>query len=89
MSFSKKSKFAPRVKVDEDVIELKNSVFKPATSILWSDVKKIEFGPYKLNIQLAEQSLIFHYESSMDTSINIKSKILEVADKKNIDVVEG
>ena len=89
LAFSKKSKFAPRVKVNDEEIELRSSVFKPVIKILWSDVKRIEFGLYELDFQLADKNLIFNYESSLDASLNIKGKILDMANEKSIEVVSG
>ena len=88
-AFSENSKFALRVKVDDKIIEIKNKFFKPVTRLNWSDIQSIEFGLYKITFQLEGTSKVFEYKSNADVSINIKRTIREIADEKNIKVVES
>ncbi len=88
-AFSESSKYAPRVKVDENVIELKNSFTKRVNRIKWIEVKKIEFDSYQLIFQLGEGELTFNYVSNPDVSIEIKNLLREVAQERNIEVVGG
>ncbi len=89
MQFSESSKYAPRVRVDENEIELKNSFTKPVKRIKWIEVKKIEFDAYQLIFQLSGGPLVFSYVSNPDVSIEIKKLIRETAEEKNIEVVGG
>lgn len=88
-AFSVSSKYAPRVRIDDTEIELKNNFFKPATQINWTDVKKIEFDLYKLSFQLSDNNLVFSYNTYPDISIDIKRMIREMAEEKNIEVIGG
>lgn len=87
--FSKNSKFACKVKVDDSTIELKNSFRKPSTKLKWTQLSSIKFQPYEIIFQLGNSSCSFAYNSNSDVSIAIKQTIRDFAEQKNIEVIGG
>ena len=87
--FTENSKLAPKVKVDESMIELKNSLWKSSTKLDWSELSSIKFGSYEVIFQLKDSSNSFSYNSNADVSITIKQTIRDFAERKNIEVIEG
>ncbi len=89
LAFSESSKYAPRIKVDDNQLELKKSVFKAAEILKWQDIKKIEFGQYQLNLRLADKDFSFTYKRNRNISLDIKKAIREIAELKNIEIQGG
>ena len=87
--FSENSKFASKVKVDESMIELKNSLWKPSVTLKWADLSSIKFQPYEIIFQLQDSSNSFSYNSNSDISRTIKQTIREFAEQKEIEVIGG
>ena len=87
--FSENSKFASKVKVDESMIELKNSLWKPSVTLNWADLSSIKFQPYEIIFQLQDSSNSFSYNSNSDISRTIKQTIREFAEQKEIEVIGG
>jgi hypothetical protein len=81
--------FAPKVKVDEGMIELKNSIWKPAKILYWKDVSSINFNSYEVVFQLKNSSNTFSYNTTSDVSREIKQTIREIAELKNIQITGG
>jgi hypothetical protein len=84
--FSKNSSLSMKVKVDEKMIELKNSFFKPSTKLDWKEIKTIEFGNYEIVFKGNSFDKIFNYNSSADISIEIKKTLKEFAIKNNVEI---
>ena len=87
--FSEHSKFAPKVKVDESAIELKNSLWKPSVKLNWSDLSSIKFEPYEVIFDIKDVSNSFSFNTNADVSVEIKQTIREIAERRNIEVVGG
>lgn len=87
--FSHNSKLATKVKVNDYMIELKNSLWKPSTTIKWADLSSIKFQSYEIIFQLEGSSNSFSYNANSDVSKTIKQTIREFAERKNIEVVSG
>ncbi len=87
--FSSDSKYAPKIKIDDDHIELKRNIFKPATILNWPDIKRIEFGQYEVNFHLLESEVQFMYKSNRHVSLDIKQAIREAAELKNVEITGG
>lgn len=83
------SKFAPKVKVDEGMIELKNSLWKPAKILSWKDVSSINFKSYEMIFQLKDSSDTYSYNTTSEISREIKQIVREIAVLKNIQITEG
>ena len=88
-AFSQNSKFALRVKIDNNSIELKNNFFKPVTQLNWTDLQSIEFGLYEISFQLTGTTKVFSYDSNANVSRDIKKTIREFAERKNVMVIGG
>ena len=88
-AFSQNSKFALRVKIDNNGIELKNNFFKPVTQLNWTDLQSIEFGLYEISFQLTGTTKVFSYDSNANVSRDIKKTIREFAERKNVMVIGG
>lgn len=83
------SKFAPKVKVDERMIELKNNLWKPSIKSIWIEMSSIRFNPYEVVFQLEESLISFSYNTDSELSIEIKKTIREIAEYKNIQIIGG
>lgn len=88
-AFSRSSRYALKVKMDDKVIELKNSFFKPAIRLKWADLQSIEFGAYEISFQMEGVRKIFSYHSNPNASIEIKKSIRAVAEARNIQIIGG
>jgi len=87
--FLENSKFAPKLKIDESIIELKNSVWKPSKRLNWSDVSSIKFQSFEVIFQLKNSTSTFSYNSNADVSITIKQTIRKFAERKKIEIIGG
>ena len=89
IGFSKKSKHAPKIKVNKTTIAIKNGLWKGNDKLEWADVHSIHFSTYNITFQLKNNSYSFVYISNSDVSIKIKQTIREFALDKNIQVIGG
>lgn len=88
-AFSVKFKYAQRINIDDKIIALKNSFFKPATHLKWADIQAIEFGSYEIDFLLEGGRKTFSYQSNADVSIEIKMALTEFAESKGIRINES
>ena len=88
-AFSTNSRLALRIKITDEFIEIKDRFLKPPIQLIWTDLKSIEFGQYKINFKMEGSNKALSYKSNVDVSIKIKQAIREMADKKKIEVVGG
>lgn len=88
-AFSTNSRLALRIKITDEFIEIKDRFLKPPIHLIWTDLKSIEFGKYKIVFQLEESNKVFSYKSNANVSVEIKKMIREMADEKKIEVVAG
>ncbi|MEQ8554448.1 MAG: hypothetical protein RIC06_12035 [Cyclobacteriaceae bacterium] len=89
VGFSKESKYAAKVRLTKNLIELKSSFWKPSVFIKWSDVKLIHFASYKVEFELTEGSTAFPYNTDSQRSRELKSTLREFAEPQNIQVIGG
>ena len=89
MAFSKSSQFALRINITEEVIEIKDKYFKSSTVLNWMDILSIEFDKYEISFVQKSKTKTFSYESNPDVSIEIKSIIREIAEKKGVAIKGG
>ncbi len=82
-------KYSPKVKVKDTFIELKNRLFIDPIRIDWSDIVSIELGLCFLRFQTNDKMVNFTYQTSAETSIQIKNLLMEVASGKGIEVKVG
>lgn len=87
--FNKHSKFAPRVRITEKIIQFKRSVFTSPYEIIWQDVTAIEFQSYKIIFSGANSSYSVRYETTPEISLEIKRAIRAAAESKGIPVNGG
>lgn len=88
-TFSEKSKWAPKVIIENDHIQIKKKMFKPAATIVWERINKIIFGAYEITFDIEGKSDVLNYDTSSEVSIELKEAIREAADEKGIEVVGG
>ncbi len=86
IGLSKKSPFAPKVKVTEHDIVLRKDLFGKNTNVFWSDLEKIELGSYRLTFYKEKSYFTYHLDTTKETSIAIKHAIREAGHHKNIRV---
>lgn len=89
IAFSKFSKYAPRVLINNDYVELKSNVFKSGKKLVWTDIKKIEFRPYFISFSLSDSTFSFSYITNSDTSMKIKELLRSTGENKNIEIIGG
>jgi len=87
--FSPNSKYAPKVKIDEEGIEWGRSFWKPVKRLSWPSITGIEFQPYGIVFYHDSRSSMFSYNTTSAISIEIKQAILDMAERKNIEVAGG
>lgn len=87
LTYTPTSHFAPRVKLDEKQIELKSGLFSSTLKIKWSEVKKIELGSFVMVFHLADRNEMFAYNTKPTISSKIKEAIRQIANNKNIEVI--
>jgi len=88
-AFSKSSKYAMRLKVNNSLLEFKSSYYKPVIKLNWNDIKQIKLDAYQVNFQLDKRNEVFRYRSNSDISKEIKSTLRKIAEEKNITVTGG
>jgi len=88
-NFSKRSRFAPKLKLDENSIALKGGLFKKNKKLKWTDIRSITLKPFRIDFKTEETVEVIAYECTSDISIEVKEAIRGVAEKKNIEVIGG
>lgn len=89
LGLSKKSTFAPKIKLSEKAILIKNSFWKAGDEIRWDNITSVEFKPYQINFQLINSIYTFDYETNSETSLEIKQAIRAFAAISSIEVKGG
>jgi hypothetical protein len=79
----------PKMRICDNEIEIKRKIFSSPIKILWTNIQSIEFNQYMIVFHLTDRVEEFNYSSNAETSIEIKSSIREVSEKKNIQVTGG
>jgi hypothetical protein len=78
------SKFSPKVRLTEELIEFRLGFFQANIVITWENIRAIEIRTYGVNFQLEESERRIDYTASAEISKEIKNAIKELAEKKNI-----
>ncbi len=85
-TISAHSRYALRVKINDDFIEFKNSLFRPRVRIDWSEIKYIALKQYRVIFDLGGYREVFSYSSTPEVSRKIKKAIREMAVAKGVEV---
>lgn len=86
--YSQKSKFFPRVKINEVSIWAKTGFWSRPVIVRWEDIREIDLDSYRINFKLKKSSQSFRYNCIPETSVALKMAIREEADSKGI-IVNG
>ena len=89
INFSRTSKYSPKLKIDDDSVELKTSLFKKGIKVKWQEIQSVSFKPYRVDFKVADTVEVITYDTTSDISIEIKEALREIAEKKNIEVIGG
>jgi hypothetical protein len=89
VGFLEDSKYAPKLRVNTQLIELKSSIWKKTHLIKWADVKLIHFASYKVEFELTNGAKAFAYNTKYEKSKQLKQIIREFAEPQNIQVIGG
>lgn len=81
--------FAPKVTISDSDLRIKKNVFGGSIRILWTSIQSIEFDNYMVAFRLKDRIEAISYGTNAEISIEIKSTIREVAEKKGIQVIGG
>jgi hypothetical protein len=84
LMLSVSSKFSPKVRLTEELIEFRLGFFQANIVITWENIRAIEIRTYGVNFQLEESERRIDYTASAEISKEIKNAIKELAEKKNI-----
>ena len=88
-NFSKNSRFAPKLKLDDNSISLKGGLLKKNKVLKWVEIKSITLKPFRVDFKTENAVEIMPYECTSNISIEVKEAIREVAVRKNIEVLGG
>lgn len=86
---SKKSKYAPKVLLTNEFILIKESFWKARKQIKWDDISSINYKSYEIDFHLNKEIYTFNYNTTAETSIEIKRAIRSIAEDKSIEVSGG
>ncbi len=89
LGLSEKSKYAPKVLLNEDYILIKKSFWKPAKQLNWNNISSIKYQSYQIDFRGNKETYTFTYDTSSATSIEIKRAIRELAENKRMQVISG
>ncbi len=86
---SVKSKYAAKIRITDDLIELKTSFWKPLVTLNWADIRHIQFSSYRVEFELPDGLKTVNYETSAEQSIQLKQMLRASAEQHNIEVTGG
>ena len=86
---SEASKYSPKIRITDEVIEFKLGFFQANNIVLWNDVRSIVMKSYGIVLRLAESQQYIKYKSSPEISKKVKEIIREVAGQKGIELEEA
>ena len=89
LRMSKKSKYAPKIKISDNVIELKSKVLKQAKVIPWNEIKSVNFKGIQISLESSEEQLTFPKTVNLEQTNQIKDLLRKFATSKNIEVTVG
>ncbi|MEM6736225.1 MAG: hypothetical protein AAF620_09170 [Bacteroidota bacterium] len=89
LAFSEDSKYSPKMRVNDKLIELKSSFWKRTDFVNWSDVKLIHFASYKVEFELYHGTKAFPYNTKGLKSKRLKRLLREFAEPRNIQIIGG
>ena len=88
--FNPTNMLAPKFVIDDNEIKIRKYVHAKTTTIQWNDIKEIDFKPFELDFLFKDNSnKSITLQTNSYTSIEIKKSLLEIAEKKSINVVGG
>lgn len=84
LNFSKNSKYAPKMRIGNKQIELKQSFWKEAFVVNCEEVKQIHLGQYKVKFELANEVIELAYDTASEKSKQIKKALRALAMERQI-----
>ncbi|MGB0390714.1 MAG: hypothetical protein ACPGRC_02625 [Salibacteraceae bacterium] len=84
LGLSKKSPFAPKVKITDQDIILRKDIIGKNTKVKWDVIEKIELGSYQLTFHKKDSYFTFHLDTTKESSIAIKQAIKKAGNHKNV-----
>jgi len=89
LGYSVKSQYAAKLRITDQLIEIKASFWKPIITLRWSDIKKVHFGHFQVDFELSDSIKTVSYDTNTEKSIELKKLLRESAEKNNIIVSGG
>lgn len=89
IGLSKKSRFSPKIKIEENALTIKEGLWSGISRFNWDDIKQIKLGSYKIWVTSNGKEKKFNLDSTSQISIEIKKAIREIGLQKNITVIGG
>lgn len=89
IGYSAKSKFAAKILINDQSIELKPSFWKSSLKLNWKDIRNIQLANYSVEFELLDGVRAVDYDTSAEKSIQLKQLLRESAEQHNIQVVGG
>jgi len=89
LAFSGKSKYAPRISLNEGLVYIRETIMKPGIEISWGKIKNIRMAYNSITFSMPDSEYEFSYRANADTSLKIKAAVREMAELKSIEVLGG
>ena len=88
--FNPKSKFSPKIEIDENNILIREDVYLRTKKINWDELRQIQFKSFTLDFLFNNgKSLLAVLRTTNEGSREVKNSLMEIASKKLIQIVAG
>lgn len=79
---------SPKIQLDDEGLFFREGIFKKPETIVWDNVKKITYSPYKIEFYLTDGSFKpLKLKSTAETTLLIKGTVRKFSEIKQIDIV--
>jgi hypothetical protein len=88
--FNPDHKLSPKIAIDEDLILIRENIFKKTKQIHWNDLSQISFRSFALDFIYKNNTIEpLQLKTSAERSLEIKRSLREIADKKSVNITGG
>lgn len=91
LGYSVTSKYAAKIRVTDNLIELRTKFGLVGTTLKlnWQDIKEIQFDSYSIHFKLSDGTKSVRYQTSSERSRQLKQLLRETAEQRNIQISGG
>lgn len=87
LGFSVNSTYAAKIRITDQLIELRPGFLKPLIQLNWQDVKNIKLGNFNIEFELTNGTKTISYSTSAERSRQVQQLLREIAEQRNIQVI--